>query len=92
MTIRFFKGPLDDVLNSDGVQDELERHAKAIVSRARGKRGTSKMTFRTRSGKSRRGAFAQAIMRGEGQSATAVEFGTSRTPAYAPLRSSIRGR
>lgn len=88
MNLRFFPNELDDVLNSAGVQKELEQHAKSVVSRARGNRGTSKMTFRTRRGKSRKGGYAQAIMSGEG--VLAVEFGSKNNPPYAPLRSAMK--
>lgn len=90
MELRFFPGALDDVLNGDGVQSELERHAEAVVESAQGSRGTSRLRFRTRKGRGRRGAFAQAIMSGEG--ALPVEFGTSKVPPLAPLRSALRRR
>lgn len=90
MDLRFFPGALDDVLNGEGVQAELERHADAVVEAAQGSHGTSRMRFRTRKGRGRRGAFAQAIMSGDG--AIAVEFGTSRTPPLSPLRSALRRR
>lgn len=86
--LRWNHRALDDVLNGDGVQADLEQHAQAVVSAAQGARGTSKMRFRTKKGKGRRGAFAQAIMTGEG--ALSVEFGTSRAPALAPLRNALR--
>jgi hypothetical protein len=85
--LRFHRARVAEVLNGVKVQAELERHAAAVVSRAQGKRGTSRLTFRTTSGKSRRGAFAQARMSGPG--ALAVEFGTRNNPPYAPLRSSL---
>lgn len=81
---------LEDVLNSDGVQKELQRHAEGIVDSASGATGTSRMQFRTRRGKGPKGAFAQAIMSGDG--ALAVEYGSRNNPAYAPLRSALRRR
>ena len=87
MNLRFFPNQLDDVLNSDGVQKELLKHAKGVASTASSNRGASTMRFRTRKGKSRRGAYAQAIMSGDG--ALAVEFGSRNNPAYSPLRSAL---
>lgn len=89
MRITFHREALDDVLNSDGVQKELEKHAKTVANRAQGSRGTSDLTFRTRRGKSRKGAFAQTIMRGDG--ALAVEFGSRNNEPLAPLRNALKG-
>lgn len=51
-------------------------------------RAPSKFRVFTRKGVSRKGAFAQVIMRGEG--AIAVEFGTRRSKPQAPLRKAMR--
>lgn len=88
--IVWHRNALDDVLNSSGVQKELERHAQAVADSAEGSPGSSRMQFRTKKGKGPKGAFAQAIMSGDG--ALAVEFGSRNNPAYSPLRSALRRR
>jgi hypothetical protein len=86
--VRVFGRAVDEVANGVDVQAFLEGVAGRVVDAAQGQRGTSKLRFRTRSGEGPRGAFAQAIMYGEG--AVAIEFGTRRTPPLSPLRSAMR--
>lgn len=49
----------------------------------------AKLTLSTRAGVGPRGAFSQVMMHGSG--ALAIEFGTRRRRAIAPLRSALRG-
>lgn len=95
MNLRFFPNELEDVLNSEGVQKELKKHANAIQAGVRDDlRSSPGVQVFVRSGKSPRGAFAQVVMRDEEHvaGAMAIEFGTRGTGPKAPLRSALARR
>lgn len=87
MTIRSVR------VNPDGIRDlESSREVADLLrdeaERVRGKvRAPSHLQTFTDSGVGQRGAFAQIRMYGRG--AVAIEYGTSRTRALAPLRRAI---
>lgn len=77
-----FNGSADKTLNALSV-DDLAAEAQRIASRVKLPRRAN-LTLSTRRGVGPRGAFAQVVMRGE--AALAIEFGTRRSRAVAPLR------
>lgn len=66
----------------------LREEAEALQNRVR-LPSRAKLHLVTRAGVGPRGAFSQVMMRGSG--ALAIEFGTRRRRAIAPLRSALRG-
>lgn len=87
-TIRFFRNA-DETLNRLSV-GELRKDAREVAARVRlPTRRRKDLTLSTKAGMGPRGAFSQVIMRGPG--ALAIEFGTRRTRAFAPLRRALRG-
>ncbi|MGE0133761.1 MAG: hypothetical protein AB7L91_06290 [Dehalococcoidia bacterium] len=78
---------LDELYKSDDMVDGLRTFAEEIAARVD---EPSHLTVRARAGVSRRGAFAQVIMRGPG--ALTIEFGNRSRPPKAPLRRAIGGR
>lgn len=80
----------------DNAEEELERlavgelaaAAERIKARVR-LPSSGKLSLSTKRGRGPNGAFAQVIMRGPG--AIAIEFGTSRSRAVAPLRRALGG-
>lgn len=86
---------LEDVLNSAGVEKELRKHADAVAASVRADlRSEPGVQVFVRSGRSRRGAFAQAVMVDEEHpaGAVAIEFGSRGVGPKAPLRSALRRR
>ena len=84
--VNLFTDQIDSLGKDDPVAELLAQEAAKVQSRVRRIRG---MTIDTRKGVSSRDAFAQVVMSGQG--ALAVEFGSSKNPPYAPLRSALRG-
>lgn len=64
----------------------LEKEAQRIAARVQ---VPSKHRVWVKRGKGPKGAFAQVIL--EGPAAIAIEFGTRRSRAVAPLRRALRG-
>jgi hypothetical protein len=77
--------------NDRKLADELRPSAAKVMSRAQGRAPrwpvTASWVWFTRAGVGPQGAYAQAIVRGSGT--VAAEYGGSRSPAYAFLRSSL---
>jgi hypothetical protein len=79
---------VDDVANSHAVAGELGKVAQSVLPRARAKApGWLHAQWLTRAGVGPKGAFGQAIARGN--LAVMAEYGGRRSPAYAMFRSSI---
>jgi hypothetical protein len=70
---------------SEDVGKALRTVAEKVKKKVRARKG---LALSVRAGVSRRGAFSQVIMRGQG--AVAEEFGTHSHPAKAPLRTALR--
>lgn len=77
---------IKELQRSQDVAKVLRKDAERLRKRVR---KPKHLALTVRSGVSRRGAFAQVRMIGRG--AVAIEFGTRRHVAIAPLRSALRG-
>lgn len=84
--VNLFSEAIMKLGEDENVVKALGLEAEKVRSRVKAPRG---MTLRTRSGRGRRGAFSQVIMRGQG--ALAVEYGSRKNPPYAPLRRALKG-
>lgn len=80
-----FNGSADKTINGLSV-GELGRAADRIAARVH-LPSRAKLSLSTKRGMGPRGAFSQVIMRGSG--ALAIEFGTRRRRAVAPLRRAL---
>lgn len=91
--LRFFPQQLESVLNGEGVQRQLHEVADDIARLVRSDlRQQPGVSVYVRSGESRRGAFAQTVMRDEEHvaGAIAIEYGTRGAGPKAPLRTALR--
>lgn len=84
--VRTFPSEIAKLKQEFSVAEGLGREAEVVRGRVR---APAKMEVFTRFGIGPRGAFSQVIMRGDG--ALAVEFGTRRSRAVAPLRRALGG-
>lgn len=84
--VKIFTEAIESLSESEEIPPELVKAAESIASRVRAPRH---LTVYTRKGVSSRGAFAQVVMRGRG--AVAIEYGTARMRASAPLRNALGG-
>lgn len=82
--IRLNAAGIETLTNSREMVNELGRIAEDLAGTVN---APADMTIATRKGHSRRGAFAQVQMLGDG--AVAVEFGSRNNPPLAPLRSAL---
>lgn len=88
MRLRMFSNAIDKLAEEQSTVDHLGEVAEKIATRIRPPSG---MTVFTRSGVSRRGAFAQAGMRGVG--AVPAEWGSrNNAPGGYVRRAAKRGR
>ena len=88
--LRLYRDADERVLGLPGVVDVLLDHAQGIERRIRVPSSARDVrTFSHASqGRTARGPYSQAGMRGPG--ALAIEFGTRRTPPQAPVRRAVR--
>lgn len=84
--LEFKPNGISGLAKSESTAERLGAVARVINRRVVAPRHLSK---RVRWGVSRRGAFAQVIMRGPG--AVVWEFGGLHNPPHAPLRNALRG-
>lgn len=84
--VNLFEAEIKALGEDKDVINLLGQEAEKVKGRVR---APKHLVVYTRKGKSRRGAFAQIVMKGQG--ALAIEYGSRKNPPYAPLRRAMGG-
>lgn len=84
-SVKLFQDAIDSLAEDPAIADELGKAADKVRASVRAPRH---LRVWTRRGVGPRGAFAQVGMTGQG--ALAIEYGSRKNRALAPLRSAIR--